>query len=237
MEYGVWSMEHSILHHLFHTSMDRKPAEDSSYAFSLLRPKRVGILWVYGSQVGYIGKENSRILGELCSFRAFLQCYELPSFRVLKRLKTVKDNPAEPMVVKNWETVDVARLVKIENAFQDSIVVDGWGWEETNLENSGDDMDYGCTFSDLGLNSRDSGGNIYARLDVHGPPASRRLAEERPPQEEEEHHLGRSSRLQEMALGVSSPGLSSPRTVTRPLLEAYRERCVGELRATDRGGG
>ncbi|KAJ3453422.1 hypothetical protein MRS44_017669 [Fusarium solani] len=54
--------------------------------------------------------------------------------RVLKRLKTVKDNPAEPMVVKNWETVDVARLVKIENAFQDSIVVDGWGWEETDLE-------------------------------------------------------------------------------------------------------
>lgn len=45
----------------------------------------------------------------------------------LKRLKTVKDNAAEPMVVKNWETVDVARLVKIENAFQDSIVVDGWG--------------------------------------------------------------------------------------------------------------
>ncbi|EWZ77418.1 hypothetical protein FOWG_17752 [Fusarium oxysporum f. sp. lycopersici MN25] len=63
--------------------------------------------------------------------------------RVLKRLKTVKDNPAEPMVVKNWETVDVARLVKIENAFQDSIVVDGWRWEETDLENSGDDMDIG----------------------------------------------------------------------------------------------
>ncbi|RYC78191.1 hypothetical protein BFJ63_vAg18936, partial [Fusarium oxysporum f. sp. narcissi] len=63
--------------------------------------------------------------------------------RVLKRLKTVKDNPAEPMVVKNWETIDVARLVKIENAFQDSIVVDGWGWEETDLENSGDDMDIG----------------------------------------------------------------------------------------------
>ncbi|KAK2922527.1 Ribonuclease H-like superfamily [Fusarium oxysporum f. sp. vasinfectum] len=63
--------------------------------------------------------------------------------RVLKRLKTVKDNPAEPMVVKNWETVDVARLVKIENAFQDSIVVDGWGWEETDLEDSGDDMDIG----------------------------------------------------------------------------------------------
>ncbi|KAL7755610.1 hypothetical protein ACKLNR_005330 [Fusarium oxysporum f. sp. zingiberi] len=63
--------------------------------------------------------------------------------RVLKRLKTVKDNPAEPMVAKNWETVDVARLVKIENAFQDSIVVDGWGWEETDLENSGDDMDIG----------------------------------------------------------------------------------------------
>lgn len=37
-----------------------------------------------------------------------------------------------------------------------------------------------------------------------------------------------------MALGVSSPGLSSPRTVTRPLLAAYRERCVSELRATDR---
>jgi hypothetical protein len=54
--------------------------------------------------------------------------------RVLKRLKTVKYNPAEPMVVKNWETVDVARLVRIENAFQDSIVVDGWGWEETDLE-------------------------------------------------------------------------------------------------------
>ncbi|RKK20269.1 hypothetical protein BFJ65_g6967 [Fusarium oxysporum f. sp. cepae] len=32
--------------------------------------------------------------------------------RVLKRLKTVKDNPAEPMVVKNWETVDVARFKK-----------------------------------------------------------------------------------------------------------------------------
>ncbi|EXA28779.1 hypothetical protein FOVG_19640 [Fusarium oxysporum f. sp. pisi HDV247] len=47
------------------------------------------------------------------------------------------------MVVKNWETVDVARLVKIENVFQDSIVVDGWGWEETDLENSGDDMDIG----------------------------------------------------------------------------------------------
>lgn len=61
--------------------------------------------------------------------------------RVLKRLKTVKGNPAEPMVVKNWETVDVARLVKIENAFQDSIVADGWGWEETDLGNSGDDMD------------------------------------------------------------------------------------------------
>ncbi|KFA56461.1 hypothetical protein S40293_10252 [Stachybotrys chartarum IBT 40293] len=106
-----------------------------------LLEERVGILWVYGSQVGYIGKESSRILGELCSFRAFLQCYKLPSFWVLKRLKTVKDNPAEPMVVKNWETVDVARLVKIENAFQDSIVVDGWGWEETDLENSGDDMD------------------------------------------------------------------------------------------------
>jgi hypothetical protein len=58
---------------------------------------------------------------------------------VLERLKTVKDNPAEPIVVKNWETV-VARLVKIENAFQDSIVVDGWGWEETDLENSGADM-------------------------------------------------------------------------------------------------
>jgi hypothetical protein len=39
--------------------------------------------------------------------------------RVLTRLKTVKDNAAEPMVVKNWETVDVAQLVKIENAFQD----------------------------------------------------------------------------------------------------------------------
>ncbi|KAJ0132985.1 Uncharacterized protein HZ326_23940 [Fusarium oxysporum f. sp. albedinis] len=56
-----------------------RTAEDSSYAFSLLRPKRVGILWVYGSQVGCIGKESSRILGELCPFRAFLQCYELPS--------------------------------------------------------------------------------------------------------------------------------------------------------------
>jgi hypothetical protein len=36
--------------------------------------------------------------------------------RMLKRLKTVKDNPAELMVVKNWETVDIARLIKIENA-------------------------------------------------------------------------------------------------------------------------
>jgi hypothetical protein len=59
---------------------------------------------------------------------------------VLERLKTVKDNPAEPIVVKNWETVDVARLVKIKNTFQDSIVVDGWGWEETDLEISGADM-------------------------------------------------------------------------------------------------
>jgi hypothetical protein len=47
------------------------------------------------------------------------------------------------MVVKNWETVDVARLVKTENAFQDSIVVDGWGWEETDLESSGEEMDIG----------------------------------------------------------------------------------------------
>ncbi|EXA30636.1 hypothetical protein FOVG_18011 [Fusarium oxysporum f. sp. pisi HDV247] len=117
-----------------------RTAEDSSYAFSLLHPKRVGILWVYGSQVGYIGKESSRILGKLYSFRTFLQCYELPSFQVLERLKTVKDNPAEPIVVKNWETVDVARLVKIKNTFQDSIVVDGWGWEETDLENSGAEM-------------------------------------------------------------------------------------------------
>jgi hypothetical protein len=86
----------------------------------------VGILWVYGSQVGYIGK--------LCSFSAtnYLHCklrnqlsplstdkvtFIYMNSRVLKRLKTVKDNPAEPMVVKNWETVDVARLVKIENAF------------------------------------------------------------------------------------------------------------------------
>ncbi|KAK2666262.1 hypothetical protein RAB80_018362 [Fusarium oxysporum f. sp. vasinfectum] len=63
--------------------------------------------------------------------------------RMLKRLKTVKDNPAELMVVKNWETVDVARLIKIENASQGSIVVDGWGCEETDMENSGDDMDIG----------------------------------------------------------------------------------------------
>ncbi|RKK07664.1 hypothetical protein BFJ66_g18490 [Fusarium oxysporum f. sp. cepae] len=60
--------------------------------------------------------------------------------RVLKRLKTVKDNPAEP---NGWETVDVAWLIKIENAFQDSIVVDGWGWEETDMENSGDEMGIG----------------------------------------------------------------------------------------------
>ena len=33
------------------------------------------------------------------------------------------------MAVKNWETVDVARLMKVENTFQDSIFVDGWGWE------------------------------------------------------------------------------------------------------------
>ncbi|KID83903.1 transposase [Metarhizium guizhouense ARSEF 977] len=38
--------------------------------------------------------------------------------RVLRRLKMVNDNPAESIV--NWETVDVARLIKIENAFQDS---------------------------------------------------------------------------------------------------------------------
>ncbi|EXU94920.1 hypothetical protein X797_011993 [Metarhizium robertsii] len=123
-----------------------RTTEDPSYALSPLRPQRVGILWVYGSQVGYIGKESSRILGELCSFRAFLQCHELPSFtdkatfiymncRVLRRLKMVKDNPAESIVVKNWETVDVARLIKIENAFQDSIVVG------TDQGNSGVDMD------------------------------------------------------------------------------------------------
>ncbi|KAL6405448.1 transposase [Ilyonectria robusta] len=66
-------------------------------------------------------EEYQQLFGEFCRFRA----------------------REEPMVVKNWETVDVARLIKIENAFQDSIVVDGWGWEETDLENSGDDMDVG----------------------------------------------------------------------------------------------
>ncbi|KAK2669166.1 hypothetical protein RAB80_014692 [Fusarium oxysporum f. sp. vasinfectum] len=30
-----------------------------------------------------------------------------------------------------------------QNAFQDSIVVDGWGWEETDMENSGDEMGIG----------------------------------------------------------------------------------------------
>jgi hypothetical protein len=63
--------------------------------------------------------------------------------RVLKRLKTVKYNPEEPIVVKSWETVNVSRLIKIENAFQDSIVVDGCGWEETDLEISGDAMGMG----------------------------------------------------------------------------------------------
>jgi hypothetical protein len=47
------------------------------------------------------------------------------------------------MVVKNWEIVDVARLMKVDNTFQDSIFVDGWGWEETDLENSGEEMDIG----------------------------------------------------------------------------------------------
>lgn len=42
----------------------------------------------------------------------------------------VKDNPAESIVVKNWETVDVARLI-----FQYCIVVG------TDQGNSGFDMD------------------------------------------------------------------------------------------------
>ncbi|RSL42071.1 hypothetical protein CEP54_015616 [Fusarium duplospermum] len=61
-----------------HREQPKTPHMPSHY---YLRPKRAGILWVYGSQVGYIGKESSRILGELCSLRAFLQCYELPSLQ------------------------------------------------------------------------------------------------------------------------------------------------------------
>ncbi|EXK76109.1 hypothetical protein FOQG_19131 [Fusarium oxysporum f. sp. raphani 54005] len=63
--------------------------------------------------------------GKFTQLRSVLSVLRTTFISGVKELKTVKDNPAEPMAVKNWETVDVARLMKVENTFQDSIFVDG----------------------------------------------------------------------------------------------------------------